>query len=176
MRFRYHWPAAWQHLPPVGCGLRPPRRPGTTSPYARQMTNNAFFFPGLLCIGASMQYRHFGKSGFQCSEIGFGAWAIGSHWGVQKDTDSIAALHRALDLGCNFIDTAAGYGDGRSERLIGEVLRARAAAGKTDRIFVATKTPPANGMWPPSPYDAAEDRYSEKHLRANLEQRLANLG
>lgn len=123
-----------------------------------------------------MQYRSFGKHGVKCSEIGFGAWAIGSHWGVQADADSIAALHRALDLGCTFIDTAAGYGDGRSERLIGEVLRARAVAGKHEKIFVATKTPPTPGIWPPSPYDAAEIRYSESYLRTNLKQRLAQLG
>ncbi len=123
-----------------------------------------------------MQYRNFGKHGVKSSEIGFGAWAIGSHWGVQSDKDSLAALHRALDLGCTFIDTAAGYGDGRSEKLIAQVLRDRAAAGKKERIFVATKTPPAAGIWPPSPYCQAEDRYSEKYLRDNIETRLANLG
>ncbi len=123
-----------------------------------------------------MQFRPFGQHGFACSEIGFGAWAIGSHWGAQADGDSLAALHRALDLGCNFIDTAAGYGDGRSERLIAQVLRERAAAGKKERVFVATKTPPADGAWPPSPYCRAEERYAEAHLRANVAARLANLG
>jgi aryl-alcohol dehydrogenase-like predicted oxidoreductase len=123
-----------------------------------------------------MQYRAFGRKGIQCSEIGFGAWAIGSSWGAQSEADSLAALHRALDLGCTFIDTAAGYGDGRSERLIAQVLRERAAAGKKAPVFVATKTPPAGGIWPPSPYCVAEERYSEKHLRTNLEQRLTHLG
>ncbi|HEY1111257.1 MAG TPA: aldo/keto reductase, partial [Opitutaceae bacterium] len=98
-----------------------------------------------------MKLRPFGKHSFNCSEIGFGAWAIGGGWGAQSDTDSLAALNRALDLGVNFIDTAAGYGDGRSERLIGQVLRERAAAGKKESVFVATKTPPAPGEWPPSP-------------------------
>ena len=123
-----------------------------------------------------MQYRPFGKHGFNCSEIGFGAWAIGGSWGPQADSDSLAALHRALDLGCNFIDTAAGYGSGRSERLIGQTLRERQGAGKTDKIFVATKTPPMAGSWPPSPYDRAEDRFPEAYLRANLAERLACLG
>lgn len=123
-----------------------------------------------------MNYCPFGKHAFNCSEIGFGAWAIGGSWGAQNDGDSLAALHRALDLGCNLIDTAAGYGDGRSERLIGEVLRARTASGRKEKIFVATKTPPAPGEWPPSPYDRADERYSEAYLRANLAQRLANLG
>ena len=123
-----------------------------------------------------MQYRSFGKHGFKCSEIGFGAWAIGGSWGEQKDSDSLAALHRALDLGCNFIDTAAGYGDGRSEKLVGQALRDRTAAGKKDQVFVATKTPPSEGPWPPSPYCRASERYSEKYLRDNIATRLANLG
>lgn len=129
-----------------------------------------------------MKYRPFGQHGFSVSEIGFGAWAIGGSWGEQKDADSLAALHRALDLGCNFIDTAAGYGDGRSERLIGQVLRERVAAGKKEparpggQVFVATKTPPAPGHWPPSPYDSADARYSEKYLRENIAARLAHLG
>jgi aryl-alcohol dehydrogenase-like predicted oxidoreductase len=123
-----------------------------------------------------MRFRPFGKHGFNCSEIGFGAWAIGGSWGAQSDADSLAALHRALDLGVNFIDTAAGYGNGRSERLIGQILRERAAAGKTEKVFVATKTPPAAGAWPPSPYDRADDRYSESYVRESVAERLANLG
>ena len=123
-----------------------------------------------------MKLRPFGKSGFNCSEIGFGAWAIGGSWGTQADTDSIAALHRALDLGCNFIDTAAGYGNGRSEKLIAQVLRDRAAAGKKDQVFVATKTPPGPGIWPPSPYDLADERYAEAYVRSSVAERCANLG
>lgn len=123
-----------------------------------------------------MQYRPFGRHSLNCSEIGFGAWAIGGSWGAQADADSLAALNRALDLGCNFIDTAAGYGDGRSEKLIAQVLRERAAAGKKENIFVATKTPPADGIWPPSPYCKTEERYPEAYLRANLATRVANLG
>jgi aryl-alcohol dehydrogenase-like predicted oxidoreductase len=123
-----------------------------------------------------MQSRPFGKHGFNCSEIGFGAWAIGGSWGPQSESDSLAALNRALDLGCNFIDTAAGYGNGKSERIIGGVLRDRAASGRKEKIFVATKTPPAPGEWPPSPYDRADERYSERYLRANVAERLATLG
>lgn len=124
----------------------------------------------------AMNYRPFGRHGFNCSEIGFGAWAIGGSWGAQADADSVAALNRALDLGCNFIDTAAGYGDGRSEKLIAQVLRERTAAGRKERVFVATKTPPADGIWPPSPYCKADERYPEAYLRANVATRLANLG
>jgi aryl-alcohol dehydrogenase-like predicted oxidoreductase len=123
-----------------------------------------------------MKYRPFGKHAFKCSEIGFGAWAIGGSWGTQADADSLAALNRALDLGVNFIDTAAGYGDGRSERLIARVLQERRCAEKQESIFVATKTPPADGIWPPSPYCKAEERYGEKYLRENVSTRLHNLG
>jgi aryl-alcohol dehydrogenase-like predicted oxidoreductase len=119
-----------------------------------------------------MKYRTFGRLGWRVSEIGFGAWAIGGGWGAQRDEDSIAALHRALDLGVNFIDTALGYGNGRSEQLIGRVLKER----KGERVYVATKIPPAPGPWPPSPYDRIEERYPEAYLREKLEQCLRNLG
>jgi aryl-alcohol dehydrogenase-like predicted oxidoreductase len=119
-----------------------------------------------------MKYRTFGRLGWQVSEIGFGAWAIGGGWGTQRDEESLAALHRALDLGVNFIDTAQGYGNGRSEQLIGKVLKER----RGERIYVATKMPPAPGNWPPSPYDNIEDRYSEAYLRDRLEISLRNLG
>jgi aryl-alcohol dehydrogenase-like predicted oxidoreductase len=118
-----------------------------------------------------MRYRDFGATGVPVSEIGFGAWAIGGGWGPQQDSDSVAALHRALDLGVNFIDTAAGYGDGRSERIIGRVLKER-----RETAFVATKTPPRPGAWPPSPHDRVDERYPESYLRANVEERLRNLG
>jgi aryl-alcohol dehydrogenase-like predicted oxidoreductase len=120
-----------------------------------------------------MKYRTLGRTGIQVSEIGFGAWAIGGSWGAQKDEESLAALRRALDAGVNFIDTAAGYGEGRSERLVAKVLKERGERGK---VTVATKTPPQPGQWPPSPYDRAEERFSEKWLRGNVEERLRNLG
>ncbi len=117
-----------------------------------------------------MQYRTLGSTGMEVSAIGFGAWAIGGSWGAQNESDSLAALHRAIDLGVNFIDTAAGYGNGKSERLIAQVLSER-----SERVYVATKTPPLPGNWPPSPYDVAEERYPEAYLRQNVEERLHNL-
>jgi aryl-alcohol dehydrogenase-like predicted oxidoreductase len=123
-----------------------------------------------------MKNRSFGRHGFAVSEIGFGGWAIGGAWGSQADAESLAALHRALDLGCNVIDTAAGYGDGRSERLIAQALNERAANGQSGRVLVATKTPPTNGIWPPSPYCRADDRYPAAYLRENIAQRCHNLG
>lgn len=119
-----------------------------------------------------MNYRKFGATGFEASEIGFGAWAIGGSWGAQDDSDSVKALHTALDAGVNFIDTAAGYGNGHSERLIGKVLKER-----SEEIFVATKTPvTGEGGWPPSPYCEIDTRYPEAYLRENIEERLRCLG
>ena len=118
-----------------------------------------------------MQYRILGRTELRVSEIGFGAWAIGGGWGFQDEAESIAALHKALDLGVNLIDTAAGYGDGRSEQIIGKVLKER-----PETVYVATKTPPASGPWPPSPYCRADERYSADYLRQNVEERLRHLG
>jgi len=117
-----------------------------------------------------MNYRPLGKTGMDVSEIGFGAWAIGGGWGPQDERASLDALHRAIDLGVNFIDTAAGYGNGKSEKLIAQVL-----ADRSEEVFVATKTPPLPGNWPPSPYDKVEERYPESYLRENVEERLRNL-
>src|SRR5688500_2476532 len=90
-----------------------------------------------------MKYRTLGRTGWKVSEIGFGAWAIGGSWGPQDDNDSVAALNRALDLGVNFIDTAQGYGDGKSERVIAQVLKSRPSrAGAGEQVYVATKIPP----------------------------------
>jgi aryl-alcohol dehydrogenase-like predicted oxidoreductase len=115
--------------------------------------------------------RKFGKLGWDVSEIGFGAWALGGGaWGEQSDDDSLGALRRALDLGVNLIDTAAGYGDGRSERVI-----ARALSEHRGEVYLVSKTPVAAGPWPPGPQDGFEDRYPEKYLRENLEGRLRNL-
>jgi aryl-alcohol dehydrogenase-like predicted oxidoreductase len=121
-----------------------------------------------------VQYRTFGRLGWQVSEVGFGAWPLGGGmWGEQSDQDSVAALHRFLDLGGNFIDTAQGYGDGRSERVIAAALKGRPGE---QRVYVATKIPPKPGAWPPSPYDAIEDRYDERYLRERLERSLRDLG
>jgi len=123
-----------------------------------------------------MKYRNLGKSGIEVSEIGFGAWALGeSWWGQQDDADSIKALHKAVDLGLNFIDTAAVYGDGKSERLIAAFCKERPEmAGK---LVVATKTPPhpTTGNFRPWPWDKAEDAFSESYLRQDVEKRLRHL-
>ena len=81
-----------------------------------------------------MNTRRLGKTGYQVSEIGFGAWGIGADWGAVDDGESLAALHAAVDAGVTFIDTADVYGDGRSERLVGRLLRER-----PEPLVVATK-------------------------------------
>jgi aryl-alcohol dehydrogenase-like predicted oxidoreductase len=117
-----------------------------------------------------MKYRSFGKSGIRflklVSEAGLLAAA-----GASAGCRFIGCFASRYRPGVNFIDTAAGYGNGRSERIIGQVLRER-----KERIYISTKTPPLPGDWPPSPYDKAEERYPEKYLRENVEERLKNLG
>ena len=81
-----------------------------------------------------MKYRILGRTGWEISEISFGSWAIGGTWGPVEDKESLAALHRAVDLGVNFFDTADVYGDGRSERLLAQLRRER-----SEPIYIATK-------------------------------------
>ena len=114
-----------------------------------------------------MHYRPLGKTGLPVSEIGFGAWGIGgSGWiGAQED-ESVRALHRAIELGVNFIDTARGYGE--SERIVGQVVREH----RGDPLYVATKVPPKNRIWPaPDGVDPAET-FPGDHIRASLETSL----
>ncbi|HEX3086191.1 MAG TPA: aldo/keto reductase, partial [Pyrinomonadaceae bacterium] len=81
-----------------------------------------------------MKYRELGRTSWKVSEISFGAWAIGGAWGGTDDRESLAALHRAVDLGVNFFDTADVYGDGRSERLLAQLKRER-----SEDLIIATK-------------------------------------
>ncbi|MDT0386408.1 aldo/keto reductase [Streptomyces sp. DSM 41921] len=118
-----------------------------------------------------MRYRELGRSGLSVSEIGYGAWGIGeSAWIGSTEDESVRALHRALDLGVNFIDTARGYGE--SERIVGRVVRERAG----DEILVATKVPPLNRLWPaPDGLDPAET-FPGDHIRDSLETSLRASG
>ena len=112
-----------------------------------------------------MEYRTLGSTGWQVSAVGFGAWGIsGMEWGAVTDEESMAALHRAIDLGANLIDTADVYGDGHSERLVGWLLRER-----TERIYVATKL--GRGQ-PASPGDP----FSPENLASFVEASLERLG
>src|ERR1700761_7127965 len=111
-----------------------------------------------------MHYRKLGRTGFNVSEISFGAWAIGGSWGNVDDATSLAALNRAIDLGVNFIDTADVYGDGRSEQLVAKLRRER-----KEPIYVATKAGRRA-----SPH--AADAYTRENLTAWIERSLKNLG
>lgn len=119
-----------------------------------------------------MKYRVFGRTGWQISEVGFGAWAIGGMWGPQKDEDSLAALGRALDLGVNFIDTAQEYGEGHSERLIARALKERGQRGGGGPVRVSTKIYPTQGHWPPFPDDVCAERFPAVYLREHVERSL----
>lgn len=116
-----------------------------------------------------MKRRRLGRTGAMVSEIGYGAWGIGgSQWMGAQDDESLRALHRAVDLGLNFIDTALAYGDGHSEQLIGRLLRER-----KDEIYVATKVPPGNEEWPAS--KPASVVFPAEHIRKSCDTSLANL-
>jgi aryl-alcohol dehydrogenase-like predicted oxidoreductase len=112
-----------------------------------------------------LDYRNLGETGMRVSEISLGTWAFGSEWGEVSDEDSYAALNRAIDLGVNFLDTADVYGDGRSEKLIGRLLKNRPG----DEIFVATK---AGRRLDPH----AAEGYDHANLSAFVERSLRNLG
>ena len=112
-----------------------------------------------------MQYRELGRTGWKVSEISFGAWAIGGAWGDVDDKESLAALNRAIELGVNFIDTADVYGDGRSERLVAQVVRDHPG----QRIYVATK---AGRRLPAQTVEG----YSRENLTAWVDRSLKNLG
>lgn len=111
-----------------------------------------------------MEYRELGRTGWKVSAVSFGAWAIGGAWGQADDKESMAALHRAVDMGVNFIDTADVYGMGRSERLVGQLRRER-----SETIYVATK---AGRRLPQQTLDG----YSAANLSAFVEDSLRNLG
>jgi aryl-alcohol dehydrogenase-like predicted oxidoreductase len=119
-----------------------------------------------------MRYRKLGRTGIEVSEIGYGAWGIGgAQWGGADDDESLQALHRAIDLGLNFVDTALAYGEGRSERLVGQVVRER-----EETVHVATKVPPRNGIWPAEEGAKLADVFPPGHVRECAEQSLRNLG
>jgi aryl-alcohol dehydrogenase-like predicted oxidoreductase len=111
-----------------------------------------------------MKYRALGRTGWNVSEISFGAWAIGGAWGDVSDDESFAALNRAVDLGVNFIDTADVYGDGRSERLVAQLKKNR----PRDTIYVATK---AGRRLP----EQVTEGYSRENLVNWVDRSLKNL-
>jgi aryl-alcohol dehydrogenase-like predicted oxidoreductase len=118
-----------------------------------------------------MRYRTFGRTGWTVSEIGYGMWGMAGWTGSDDDT-SLEALQRSADLGCTFYDTAWGYGAGRSEGLLGRLVRAN-----PDRmLYVATKIPPKNFQWPSRRGYTLDECFPPDHIREYAEKSLANLG
>ena len=118
-----------------------------------------------------MRYRTFGRTGWKVSEVGYGMWGMGG-WTGSDDRESLASLDRAVELGCNFFDTAWAYGDGKSEKLLGETLRRH----RGTRIYVATKVPPKNRQWPGRAENALDEVFPPEYLREYTEKSLGNLG
>ena len=93
-----------------------------------------------------MKYRKFGRTGFEVSDIAHGLWGMGG-WSGSDDEESLKALQLAVELGCNFFDSAWAYGDGKSDGLLGEII----ARNPHKRLYAASKIPPKNLQWPASP-------------------------
>jgi aryl-alcohol dehydrogenase-like predicted oxidoreductase len=118
-----------------------------------------------------MNYRRFGRMGWVVSEIGYGMWGMAS-WSKSDDKVSLGSLQRAVDLGCNFFDTAWAYGDGHSEKLLGRTLR----ANPDKKLYTATKVPPKNWEWPSRREFTLDDCYPPDHIEEYLTSSLENAG
>jgi len=118
-----------------------------------------------------MHDRTFGSTGWSVSEVGYGMWGMAS-WSGSDDDESMASLERAVELGCNFFDTAWAYGQGHSERLLGRLLRARPAT----RLYCASKIPPKNLKWPATAEMRLDDTFPPDHIYEYAEKSLENIG
>ena len=118
-----------------------------------------------------MRYRRFGRTGWQVSEIGYGMWGMGG-WTGSDDEQSMRSLQLAVDLGCNFFDTAWGYGEGKSEALLGELVR----ANKDKKLYTATKIPPKNFEWPSKREHSLDDCFPPDHIEEYVHKSLENAG
>jgi aryl-alcohol dehydrogenase-like predicted oxidoreductase len=119
----------------------------------------------------AMNYRRLGRTNWLVSEIGYGMWGMGN-WAGTDDELSVDVLQRALDLGCNFFDTALAYGEGRSESLLGHLVR----ANPSKRIYTATKVPPLNRQWPSRREFTLDDCFPPEHIEESVHRSLKNTG
>jgi aryl-alcohol dehydrogenase-like predicted oxidoreductase len=117
-----------------------------------------------------MNYRTFGRTGWRVSEVGYGMWGMAG-WTGSDDEESRESLDRAVALGCNFFDTAWAYGDGRSEQLLGELLKRH----PDKRLYTATKIPPKNRTWPARAEYPLRDVFPADYIREYTEKSLRNL-
>ncbi len=118
-----------------------------------------------------MKYRRFGRTGWMVSEVGYGMWGMGG-WKDSDDRESLASLQLAVDLGCNFFDTAWGYGAGHSEGLLGQIVRSN--PGK--KLYTATKIPPKNSIWPSRREFTLDDSFPPEHIEEYVHKSLKNAG
>src|SRR5512133_398491 len=118
-----------------------------------------------------MKYRKFGRTNWNISEIGVGMWGMGS-WSGSDDKESLATLQLAVDMGCNFFDTAWGYGAGRIEKLLGQLVR----ANTEKKLYTATKMPPKNFRWPSKREYTLNDCFPPEHIQEYVEKSLSNAG
>jgi aryl-alcohol dehydrogenase-like predicted oxidoreductase len=118
-----------------------------------------------------MRYRKFGRTGFEVSDIAHGLWGMGG-WSGSEDAESLKALQLAVELGCNFFDTAWAYGDGKSDSLLGETI----AKNPDKRLFAASKIPPKNLRWPASPKYKYSDVFPPDHVFTYADLILKQLG
>lgn len=116
-----------------------------------------------------MRYRQFGRIGWEVSEMGYGMWGMGG-WSNSDDHESLQSLQAAVDLGCSFFDTAYAYGDGHSENLLGQTVR----ANRDKRLYAATKVPPRNKKWPASSQYSLEESYPPDHVEEFVHRSLEN--
>ena len=118
-----------------------------------------------------MRYRRFGRTGWDVSEIGYGMWGMGG-WSGSDDEESLRSLQRAVDLGCNFFDTAWGYGEGHSEALLGRLVR----ANPDKRLYTASKIPPKNFKWPSRREYTLDETFPPEHIEEYVHSSLRNSG
>ncbi|MFO0956205.1 MAG: aldo/keto reductase [Isosphaeraceae bacterium] len=117
-----------------------------------------------------MRYRRFGRLGWEVSEIGYGMWGLAGWTGSDADIYN-AALRRSVELGCNFFDTAWAYGDGKSEAVLGSLVR----EFPDKRLYTATKVPPRNRKWPTKRGDSIADVFPPEYIREYAQRSLENL-
>ncbi len=119
----------------------------------------------------NMKYRKLGRTNWKISEIGYGMWGMAG-WTGSNDDESMQSLQLAVDMGCNFFDTAWGYGAGKSENLLGKLVR----ANKGRKLYTATKVPPRNFRWPGRREFTLDDCFPPAHIQEYVEKSLENAG
>ena len=118
-----------------------------------------------------MEYRVFGRTGWKVSEVGYGMWGMGA-WSGSDDRESERSLDLAVELGCNFFDTAWVYGNGKSEKLLGNLLKRHPG----EKLYIATKIPTKDFVWPPKKGCNLDDCFPPENIIEYTEKSLANLG